>query len=56
MRADLTIMQVADPNSGMVILNFNMKRPGWVIKSVIIFNEVLFEGSDSIAVHPQQST
>jgi Bardet-Biedl syndrome 2 protein len=35
------------------MLSFTLSKPGWIIKSIIIYNEVLFEGSDSLAVHPQ---
>ena len=32
-----------------------MSKPGWIIKSVILFCEALFEG-DSYALHPNQAT
>ena len=38
------------------MLTFTLSKPGWIIKSIIIYNEVLFDGSDTLAVHPQQSS
>jgi Bardet-Biedl syndrome 2 protein len=37
------------------VLSFALAKPGWIIKSVILINEVLFEG-DSYAVYPDKST
>ena len=52
-RADIGITQLPDPESGTSLLTFTLSKPGWIIKCIIIQNEVLFEGSDSLAVHPQ---
>jgi hypothetical protein len=32
-------------------LNISIKKQGWIIRSVVIFNEILFEG-ESFVVHP----
>lgn len=51
-KADIHISHTADPNSTTCLLTVQVMKPGWIIKSVVIFNEALFEG-DSHAVYPQ---
>ncbi len=54
-KGEVFIVYNADPNTSMCILSCAIKKAGWIIKSVVIFNEALFEG-ESFAVHPSQST
>jgi hypothetical protein len=54
-KAEIFISSVADPNSGTTILQISLNKQSWIIKSVIIFNESLFEG-ESFVHYPNQST
>eukprot|EP00347_Sterkiella_histriomuscorum_P000293 403376439 len=54
-RSEILITQMADPNSTTCILTINLRKPGWIIKSVILQNDALFEGSDTHVVYPSQS-
>jgi hypothetical protein len=45
---------MADPNSTTCLLTVSIAKPGWIIKSVVIYNEALFEG-DSYVAYPTQS-
>lgn len=51
------ISHVADHNQAMSFMNFILTKPGWIIKSVTLFNETLFPDSgDCLVVQPQAST
>jgi len=55
-RSDVAIEHVADPNQASTVLNISIKKPGWIIRSVVIFNETLFEAGGSLALHPPTPT
>lgn len=48
---DIAIKTIADPNSSTCLLQVTINKKAWIIKSVIIFNEALFEG-ESYALNP----
>ena len=54
-KGEIRISQQADPNSTTCLLTVSVFKPGWIIKSVVIYNEALFEG-DSFVSYPSQST
>ena len=51
---DIQIRQVANLSTETCDLQIKILKPGWVVRSVILFSDTIFTGG-SFVVHPQQS-